>query len=372
MNNQPFSKKRKLCHTSSRQFNRTPAANDDQESPNDNLFYVYDARKKTLVSNHKLYTASKCSMTLPTDANATFALRPLGNGQQLNLFSMCLRFVADNLHLVDSLEGFPSLVGEVLFSECVKCDKFNAKKDSFSSVEAGLVLFAKSYPESLIEKLSLANKKLALNSLKTVLSLCNIQSLNLSGCSLMSLETNLADILKASQSTLKDLNLSSNELDENFLKKFTLPQRLGYVNFEKLENLDLQDNPDLESFSNIKYLSKYGSLNRVVLSRRGAPLKSAKKEDLNGFRICSCPSEKTSRMHQLANSGWISRVNIEDLVSVEESSKHSQMSSVEGLILLFLFREVRILNQSKKINTIYIFYWCEQKSGIYYTVNYCK
>jgi hypothetical protein len=342
MNPEPFTKKRKLYHdsyNSKKSYSNSTKSFIDNEidSMNQNLYYIYDAKQKNLVSNFKTSrnVNSFVMKPLADGDSTTFALRPVDG--KINLFAMCLRFTAENLHMVDSLDGFPSLVGEILYDECVKCNKFNAKKDSLQAVESNLLLFAKTYPDYLIESLDLARQKLIFNSVKNFLFYCNVYSLNLSKCNLMSLQENLADILKASQSTLNYLNLSGNDLDENFLKKFTLPQRLGYVDFAKLELVDLTDNPELRPNDGImKYLSKYQSLNEVRLSSK--PTAKLAGSVLYEFKLCVCPSSENNSARS-KNSGWIVKINLEDLVSVEENSKNNQMSSVEGKFYVLCFKK---------------------------------
>jgi hypothetical protein len=336
MEQEPLAKKRKVHASFTKPYDRPPISrsadyDNNQESFKDSLFYVYDAKQKTLVSNQNFKGLTKCLMLQSGYSDAAFALKAPSNGAQINLFSMCLRFVADNLTMVDCLEGFPSIVGEVLFTECVKREKFNAKKEPCKDVETGLVLFAKSYPEYMIEKLNLANKKLVFKSLQNVLSFCHIQSLNLSNCGLMTLEANLADLLKVSQMTLKHLSLSSNGLDENFVKMFTLPQRLGYVDYRKLEYLDLTNNSGLTKPSdlNLKYFGKYESLAQIIVSWNQSSSHKKTVKDNDPFKICSCKPHNSSC--EVENAGWVTRLSMEDLVSVAELSNERHLSSVEGL-----------------------------------------
>jgi hypothetical protein len=55
---------------------------------------------------------------------------------------------------------------------------------------------------------------------------CFIKILDLSNCDLLTRE-NLVEILGNSVNSLEVLNLSNNSLDEAFIKKFTLSQRLA-------------------------------------------------------------------------------------------------------------------------------------------------
>ena len=59
---------------------------------------------------------------------------------------------------------------------------------------------------------------------------CFIKILELSNCDLLTRE-NLVEILGNSVNSLEVLNLSNNSLDEAFIKKFTLSQRLAIGDF---------------------------------------------------------------------------------------------------------------------------------------------
>ena len=76
----------------------------------------------------------------------------------------------------------------------------------------------------------------------------------------------LTDTLRHSQNTLEYLNLSSNNLDEAFIQKFTLSQRLKFNDFDKLVYIDVSMNYKIRSLDFLKYFTKYSHLNEVVVS----------------------------------------------------------------------------------------------------------
>ena len=332
MNSNPLSKKRKLesdVFNSKSYRSSFHESQELRESTEMGLFYVYDIKKRNLTSRFNTGNASQYVMKLRTiHPDTEYSLKPINN--KIKLFDMCLRFVALNLELVDSLVGFPSLIGETLYNECVKCNKFNGKNEAQKSIEYNLLLFVRAYPE-FAQSLNLVNRRLALNNLKPVISHCCIHSLDLSNCDLANFDSNLADILKSSSNTLVNLNLSSNNLDETFLKKFTLSQRLGYVNFAKMETLDLRRNPILRVEDNIlKYFVKYESLNQISISASSKfdVANSFTKNVLHAFNICTCIVGSADV--NIQSQGWITKISFNDLISIEESVNYARKSSAEG------------------------------------------
>jgi hypothetical protein len=327
---EPSNKKRRIDSALSTISNFKNSHNNNHETNEDAFFYVYEAKKRNLKSNLKIDSNARLIMKgiRIDDDPKSYCLRPVYN--RINLFDMCLRFVALNFDLVDSLIGFPSLIGEMLFSECVKCQKFNAKKE-FKTVESHLNVFAQTYPDLLIESINLANKKLVLPNILVTISYCQIRRLDLSGCNLMSSfsnSSNLVDHLKSSSVYLEYLNLSDNNLDENFIKKFTLPQRLGYVNFDNLSTLDLRNNKSIKvSNSILKYFTKYERLNQIFCDAE-KDLQLVKSTTFN-YKNCSCDSFNLINL-KVDNKGWINRVCLDDLVTLEQEKAESHQSSTQG------------------------------------------
>ena len=204
-------------------------------------------------------------------------------------------------------------------------EKFNADEYSPDSAQKCLLKFANAYPYSLIESVNLTFKSAKfLFQLRPIISVCFMKKLDLSACNLNQLcnseneveRINLIEILKESACSLEYLNLSKNKLDESFVKKFTLTQRLGYLNFRRLLSVDLRQNYKLKSMDMNKYFTrKYESLNEIYVSRlkMDANEMNALYEN-ECFRYCKCKQEQIA----LKNRGWISNLALEKLASFNE------------------------------------------------------
>ncbi len=95
------------------------------------------------------------------------------------LFDISLMFVADNIHLVESLVGFPDIVGEQLFNTSMELGKF---KD-YETAVIGLRLFYDAYKDAVLETLSLRNRHVVLTKqLDCVLIFTGLTALDLGGC----------------------------------------------------------------------------------------------------------------------------------------------------------------------------------------------
>lgn len=86
-----------------------------------------------------LYTGANCSVN--TDNNTY-------NPQ--SLFLICLDYVAKNISMVESLEGFPDIVGEELFKKV-------HQNDRFGSDPKNLKLFCEAYGGLVLSKLNLSS-----------------------------------------------------------------------------------------------------------------------------------------------------------------------------------------------------------------------
>ncbi len=212
----------------------------------------------------------------------------------------------------------------ILFKECERLEKFNSKEYSPDSTQKCLLKFATAYPDSLIESMNLSFKSNQfLFQLKPIISVCFIKRLDLTACNLNQLcngeneseRIDLIEILKESACSLEYLNLSSNKLDENFVKKFTLTQRLGCLNFIRLFCVDLSKNYKLKSIDLNKYFNKkYESLNEIYISRLKTDEKEVNAKNAHeSFRLCEC--KQLDKNQSIKNSGWISSLPLEKLTS---------------------------------------------------------
>ena len=236
----------------------------------------------------------------------------------LKLFDMCLMFIGHHVECVEHFKGFPSLIGTMIFNECIKLEKFNADKSASSLIQTILLRFANDYPNLLINSINLSGQsKELLLFLQPILAICSIIEINLRDCKLNEIreEFNLLNLLANSQSKLEYLNLSDNNLDEEFMQKFTVPQRLLTANFLELTCLDLRANYKLKSLNFLKYLTKYSKLNQVYLS---LPKDETIDKPFFGFQQCKC--NKTLKSN-IKNAGWFEKICLDKLISKTNNSE---------------------------------------------------
>ena len=94
------------------------------------------------------------------------------------LFRICLDYVAKNISLVESLDGFPDIVGEELFEKV-------QENDGFGSDPKNLKLFSEAYGILVLSKLSLsASHILTSNYLEHLQLFVCLMELDVSHCRL--------------------------------------------------------------------------------------------------------------------------------------------------------------------------------------------
>ena len=217
----------------------------------------------------------------------SFSLKP--SCPRFNLFSMCLHFVAENISMVDSLRDFPSLVGEELFKKCLELNKFEGASN--------LNLFTLAYPDEIFTAINFSNHDLIEYSrLLEILPSCHLTELNLYNTDLISNNVNVIELIRCSCNTIEKLGIGANNLNDEFIRKFTLPIRLDLVVFDRLIYLDLSENPRL-THQCLSYLNKFKSLNEVVID--------VKPIGLNSFEECKCLDR---RKPVIKTDGWMNSI----------------------------------------------------------------
>ena len=123
----------------------------------------------TPVFNVPFYLFAGASCSVNTDDN-------IYNPQSLLL--ICLDYVAKNIPMVESLEGFPDIVGEQLFKKV-------QENKGFSSNPKNLKLFCEAYGELVLSRLSLTSEHLLTSSYLECLQLfVYLTELDVSHCRL--------------------------------------------------------------------------------------------------------------------------------------------------------------------------------------------
>lgn len=100
----------------------------------------------------------------------------------ISLLSQCITYVADHLDYVDTFFGLPDLIGEQIFDEAEKWDKFDI---SCCNCYQNLSLFVTVYDELVLSTLNLSYQYLGLNYCQGHLQLfSSLKELDVTGCKL--------------------------------------------------------------------------------------------------------------------------------------------------------------------------------------------
>jgi len=173
------------------------------------------------------------------------------------LFRICLDYVAKNISMVESLDGFPDIVGEELFKKV-------QQNGGFGSDPKNLKLFCEAYGILVLSKLSLTSAHiLTSNYLEYLQLFVYLTELDVSQCRLGDSHELLSYI--AHLHGLTKLSLKENCLSDTGIRKLTIPQRLLRGGLGNLSILDLSLNPSITDDS-IKHVIKLNSLTALNLS----------------------------------------------------------------------------------------------------------
>ena len=314
------------------------------------LIYTYDDKRRQLSCNYRIHSSRKEAATNYSEVNHNWSLlRPFDDdGRRMRLFDMCLRFVAHNLDMVESLVGFPAQIGQLLFAESVKFDQLATSTcRSNASIRSRLLLFARAYgdvsDEPLMDSLNItssfaddskASRPLLFRFLQPVISLCSLRRLELAdsclGPLLAAHDWSLPHLLASSSHSLAYLGLANNDLDDTWPQKFTLPQRLGCVDFAALACIDLSRNARCR-LDRVRlvggYFAKYAALEQIITSESCIDTVDSECDSLL-FRVCTCGS-KTQEC-TLVNSGWCANLCLRTLFDKKQEESVHFASKTEG------------------------------------------
>lgn len=293
----------------------------DVHDENEPFYYIYEPRtakrpnsfltsnirtNKTNnnTSNNSLLSANSRSTATSNTTQVEeelFALKP--SSPKLNLFAMTLRFVALHSDMIDSLCGFPSLIGEIIFNECML-----KLKKSLSNLE----IFIRAYPDLVCTSLNLSNRDICeYRGLLDILKNSHLTHLDLGNSDLLFNQFDLLDFLRSSENSLESLSLRNNSLNDLYIRKLTMSTRLGLCRFAQLRHLNLSENPRLTRAC-LGFLHKFERLNEIVTS----------EDELKGdgtFKRCMCSKDNGNDVKDVVkeNKGWLASVCLEDLRDVD-------------------------------------------------------
>lgn len=227
----------------------------------------YALRRKNDGSfKNSLFRGANCSVSLD---NNTY-------NPQL-LFHICLDYVAKNISLVESLDGFPDIVGEELFKKV-------QEDGGFGSDPKNMKLFCEAYGILVLSKLCLsASHILTSNYLEHLQLFVCLTELDVSYCRLGDSHELLSYI--AHLHGLTKLSLKENCLSDTGIRKLTIPQRLLKGGLGNLSILDLSLNPSITDDS-IKHIIKLDSLTALNLSGTKVTFGSGVPQLMNHTNLC--------------------------------------------------------------------------------------
>lgn len=217
-----------------------------------------------------------------------------------SLFDITLLFVADNIHHVDSLVGFPEQIGDRLFAAAEENHVFS---NGVISAKA-LQLFSDAYKEMVLRSLCLRNRFPLLHErMNEIRTFHSLKSLDLFGCRLGDEHEIFLHLTSSSlASCLIQLFIGGNGLSDAGLQKLTAPVRMMRKGLDCLQVLDLSYNPISERA--FRYLTCLSKLEKLDLSgtsfKLGSRLKTSiwsqlglvySEEPLDTFDHVRCKTE---------------------------------------------------------------------------------
>ncbi|XP_068197631.1 leucine-rich repeat-containing protein 42 [Antennarius striatus] len=223
-----------------------------------------------------------------------------------SLFDITLLFVADNIHHVDSLVGFPEQIGAKLFATAEENHVFLNVDISTKALQ----LFSDAYGKMVLGSLCLRNRFPLLhermNEIKTFNSL---KSLDLFGCRLGDDHEIFPHLISSSLACcLVYLGIGGNSLSDVGLQRLTAPIRMMKKGLDCLQFLDLSYNPISERA--VRYLTCLPKLEKLDVSGTCLKLCSKLKTtmyDLLGLLCSEKPLDIFDHL-RCKTEGWAEQV----------------------------------------------------------------
>ncbi|XP_054624619.1 leucine-rich repeat-containing protein 42 [Dunckerocampus dactyliophorus] len=255
---------------------------------NSDVVYVRERGKLRRVSDIVLAPpklASSCRRTNPflqRKGHFVFTYNAEGSLRysSKSLFDIALLFIADNVHHVDSLVGFPEQIGDRLFAAAEENRVFLNPDLSPKALQ----LFSDAYGGMVLGSLCLRNRfPLLSERMDDIKTFHSLTSLDLFGCRLGDNHEIFQHLTSTSlASCLIQLCIGANGLSDMGLQRLTAPVRMKKKGLDCLQYLDVSHNPISERA--LRYLKCLPKLEKLDASRTsmkfGTKLKSTMWEML--------------------------------------------------------------------------------------------
>lgn len=222
-----------------------------------------------------------------------------------SLFDITLLFVADNIHHVDSLIGFPEQIGDRLFA-AVEEKRVFLKPDV--SAQA-LQLFTEAYGEMVLGSLCLRNRFPLLHErIDEIRTFQSLRTLDLFGCRLGDSHELFQHLTSSSMASLIQLFIGGNSLSDAGLQRLTAPIRMMHKGLDCLQLLDLSYNPISEKA--LRYLKCIRKLVKLDVSGTNLKIGSGLKTTIwNELGLIHSETPLRSFDHSACKTeGWAEQV----------------------------------------------------------------
>lgn len=254
-----------------------------------------------------------------------------------SLFNIALRFVADNIHHVDNLIGFPEQIADKLFATVEENGLF-LKPDI---APKALGLFCDAYGEMVLGSLCLRNKFPLLHErIEEIKRFDKLKSLDLFGCRLGDSHELFHHLTSSSLGgTLIQLFIGGNGLSDAGLQRLTSPIRMKKKGLDCLQLLDISYNPISER--SLRYIACLPKLIQLDVSGTSLELDSGLKtsiwnmlgliyseEPLDTFDHATCKTE-----------GWAEQVINQWETNASQMSKQKKVDESRMSALRFFGRQ---------------------------------
>lgn len=254
-----------------------------------------------------------------------------------SLFDITLLFVADNIHHVDSLVGFPEQIGDKLFAAAEENRVFLNADISPKALQ----LFSDAYGELVLGSLCLRNRfPLFHERMDEIKTFHSLKSLDLFGCRLGDDHEIFPHLTSSSlSSSLIQLFIGGNNLSDVGLQRLTAPIRMMRKGLDCLQCLDVSYN----SFSEraLRYLTCLPKLEKLDLSGTGLKLGTRLKTtiwDLLGFIYSEKPLDAFDHS-RCKTEGWAEQVVNQWETSSSQMPKQKKIDESRTSALRFFGRQ---------------------------------
>ncbi|XP_030257728.1 leucine-rich repeat-containing protein 42 isoform X2 [Sparus aurata] len=253
-----------------------------------------------------------------------------------SLFDITLLFVADNIHHVDSLVGFPEQIGDRLFAAAEENRVFLNTNISPKALQ----LFSDAYGEMVLGSLCMRNRFPLLHErMDEIKTFHSLKSLDLFGCRLGDEHEIFLHLTSSSLASLIQLSIGGNCLSDVGLQRLTAPIRMMRKGLDFLQFLDISYNPISERA--LRYLTCFPKLEKLDASgtdlKLGTRLKTTIR-DLLGL-IHSEKALDTFDHSGCKTEGWAEQVVNQWETNGSQVPKQKKMDESRTSALRFFGRQ---------------------------------